>query len=188
MVSEVVPFFKRISSRQHGFTVRSISSVLRSAKNWLWPIRRNVHLWGRVLFLGQSKKPVANACDVLKVLYLYIMKQWQVLHTVFPDIITENFDFTDYSESPDKLEYWLDEREYMSREDYKKGTVRSYGFTDYKTIQDFPIRGRSVYLHVRRRKWIDRSTGEIFTYDLDNLTESGSKLTPEFVAFLKEED
>ena len=82
----------------------------------------------------------------------------------------------------------LDEREYMSREDYKKGTVRPYGFTDYKTIQDFPIRGRSVYLHVRRRKWIDRSTGEIFTYDFDGLTESGSKLSPEFVAFLKEED
>ena len=58
-----------------------------------------------------------------------------------------------------------------------------YGFTGYKTIQDFPIRGRSVYLHVRRRKWIDRSTGEIFTYEYDNLTEFGSKLTPEFVAF-----
>ena len=42
--------------------------------------------------------------------------------------------------------------------------------------------------YVRRRKWIDRSTGEIFTYEYDNLTESGSKLTPEFVAFLKEED
>lgn len=88
----------------------------------------------------------------------------------------------------ESIEYWLDEREYMSREDYKKGTVRPYGFTEYKTIQDFPIRGRSVFLHVRRRKWIDRSTGEIFTYDFDGLTESGSKLSPEFVAFLKEED
>ena len=116
------------------------------------------------------------------------MKQWQVLRTVFPEVITDNFEFTDYIEQADRLEYWLDEREYMSREDYKKGTVRPYGFTDYKTIQDFPIRGRSVYLHVRRRKWIDRSTGEIFTYDFDGLTESGTKLSPEFVAFLKEED
>ncbi len=116
------------------------------------------------------------------------MKQWQVLHTVFPEIITEYFDFTDYRETPDTLEYWLDERDYMTREDYKKGTVRSYGFSEYKTIQDFPIRGRSVYLHIRRRKWIDRSTGEIFTYDFESLTESGSKLSPEFVAFLKEED
>ena len=35
---------------------------------------------------------------------------------------------------------------------------------------------------------MDSSTGEIFTYDFDGLTESGSKLSPEFVAFLKEED
>ena len=111
------------------------------------------------------------------------MKQWQVLRTVFPEVITDNFEFTDYVEQADCLEYWLDEREYMSREDYKKGTVRPYGFTDYKTIQDFPIRGRSVYLHVRRRKWIDRSTGEIFTCDFDGLTESGSKLSPSLLLF-----
>lgn len=116
------------------------------------------------------------------------MKQWQILKSVFPEEITDNFEFVDYKENSNNIEYWLDEREFMSREDYKKGTVRSYGFTDYKTIQDFPIRGRSVYFHVRRRKWIDHSTGEIFTYDFENLTETGSKLTPEFVAFLKETD
>jgi hypothetical protein len=54
--------------------------------------------------------------------------------------------------SESTLEYWLDEREYMSGEAYKKGSVRPYGFTEVKTVQDFPIRGRSVYLHVRRRK------------------------------------
>lgn len=116
------------------------------------------------------------------------MKQWQVLKTVFPAEITDNFEFVDFQDNGSSLEYWLDEREYMSREDYSKGTVRPYGFTEAKTVQDFPIRGRSVYFHVRRRKWIDRSTGEIFTYDFDGLTEPGSKLSPEFVAFLKEED
>lgn len=116
------------------------------------------------------------------------MKSWQILNSVFPAVITENFEFTDFKESPDKLEYWLDERNFMSREDYRKGTVSSYGFTEAKTVQDFPIRGRSVHLHVRRRRWHDRATGEAFTYLYDNLTEAGSKLSPEFVAFLKEED
>lgn len=114
------------------------------------------------------------------------MKQWEVLKTVFPKVITDNFEFVDYKENERSLEYWLDEHEYMSREDYKKGLVRPYGFTESKTIQDFPIRGRSVYLHVRRRKWIDRSTGEIFSYTYENLTEKGSKLSPDFVSFLKE--
>ncbi|MDL2254808.1 transposase family protein [Bacteroidales bacterium OttesenSCG-928-J16] len=116
------------------------------------------------------------------------MKQWQILRTIFPDEITSNFEFVDYKESDLKLEYWLDGREYMSRDDYRKGTIRPYGFTESKTIQDFPIRGRSVYLHIRRRKWIDRSTGEMFVYSYENLTETGSKLSPDFVAFLKEEN
>ena len=116
------------------------------------------------------------------------MKQWEVLKTVFPDVITDYFEFIDYKESDSTLEYWLDEREYLSKEDYKKGTVRPYGFTESKTVQDFPIRGRGVYLHIRRRKWIDHSTGEIFTYSYDDLTETGTKLSPDFVAFLKEED
>ena len=31
------------------------------------------------------------------------MKQWQVLRTVFPEVITENFEFTDYVEEADRL-------------------------------------------------------------------------------------
>lgn len=94
----------------------------------------------------------------------------------------------DYKESADKLEYWLDERGCMSREDYKKGTVHSHGFTEPKTVQDFPIRGRAVFLHIRRRRWKDYATGETFIYDIDGLTADGSKLSPGFAAFLKGED
>lgn len=48
------------------------------------------------------------------------MKQWQVLKTIFPEVLTENFEFVNYEESADRLDYWLDERGYMSREDYKR--------------------------------------------------------------------
>ncbi|WP_442863934.1 ISAon1 family transposase N-terminal region protein, partial [Bacteroides muris (ex Fokt et al. 2023)] len=51
-----------------------------------------------------------------------------------------------------------------------------------------PLRGKPVYLHVRRRRWYDKATGETFSYTYDNLTSEGTKLTSEFVAFLKEED
>ena len=115
------------------------------------------------------------------------MKQWQVLKTIFPEVITDNFEFTKFDEQPGRLDYWLDERGYMSREDYKKSTVWEYGFTDERVIQDFPIRGKAVYLHVRRRKWRDTADGSIFTYDFE-MAEEGTRLTPEFVAFLKGED
>lgn len=112
------------------------------------------------------------------------MKQRQVLKTVFPDIITDKFEFMDFQESETRLDYWLDERGYLSREDYKKGTVREYGFTEENIIQDFPIRGKAVYLHARRRKWRDAADGSIFTYDYE-LSEEGSRLPPSSVAFLK---
>ncbi len=52
------------------------------------------------------------------------MKQWQVLRTVFPEVITDNFEFTDYIEQADRLEYWLDEREYKRTKYYCHGGKR----------------------------------------------------------------
>ena len=61
-----------------------------------------------------------------------------------------------------------------------------HGFTDEKVIQDFPLRGKPVYLHVRRRRWYDKATGETFSYTYDDLMTEGTKIIPEFVAFLFE--
>ena len=74
----------------------------------------------------------------------------------------------------------------MEKSDYKLGTVSSYGFTNERVIQDFPLRGKAVYLHVRRRKWRDSSNGEIFTYSYDDFTTKGSKNYPRVRFFFKE--
>lgn len=58
----------------------------------------------------------------------------------------------------------------MMREDKCNSHIISHGFSEYRTIQDFPIRGRATYLHVRKRKWLDKET----------------RLNSEFVSFLKE--
>ena len=50
-------------------------------------------------------------------------------------------------------------KHYLERSDYKSGTVISHGFTDEKVIQNFPLRGKPVYLHVRRRRWYGKATG-----------------------------
>ena len=80
----------------------------------------------------------------------------------------------------------LSAKQKKQKVDRKSGTVSSYGFTTERVVQDFPLRGKPVYLHVRRRKWRDSSTGEIFSYSYDDLTAESSKLSPEFVSFLKE--
>lgn len=114
------------------------------------------------------------------------MKTQQLLRCIFPEILADYFEVIDIQESISQIDFWLDERNFMEKEDRKLGTVSSYGFTSERVVQDFPLRGKPVYLHVRRRKWRDSSTGEIFSYSYDDLTAEGSKLSPEFVSFLKE--
>ena len=112
----------------------------------------------------------------------------KLLRVIFPEILMEYFDISSWHDDSAKIDVWLDEKDYMERSDYKSGTVISHGFTDEKVIQDFPLRGKPVYLHVRRRRWYDKDTGETFSYTYDDLTVEGTKLTPEFVSFLKDED
>lgn len=112
----------------------------------------------------------------------------KLLHVIFPEILMNYFNIVAWLQEKDKIEIWLDEKDYMEQSDYKKGTVISHGFTPEKVIQDFPLRGKPVFLHVRRHRWYDKETGETFSYTYDDLTAEGTKLTPDFVAFLKEED
>ncbi len=110
-----------------------------------------------------------------------------LLSTIFPKVILDYFEFVKCTESDDCIDYWLDEFNTLPDDEFCKG-VRPYGFEEPRRIQDFPIRGKSVYLHIRRRKWYDGSTGKIFSYNFDGLSFEGTRLTPEFVAFLKGAD
>lgn len=72
-----------------------------------------------------------------------------LLRVIFPKILMEYFDISGWHDDSAKIEVWLEEKNYMERSDYKSGTVISHGFTKGKVIQDFPLRGKLVYLHVR---------------------------------------
>jgi transposase len=82
----------------------------------------------------------------------------------------------------------LIEKKVQLKEDKTNPDIISYGFGEYRTIQDYPIRGRATYLHVRKRKWLDKSSNEIFSYDWDLSEFDGTRLNSEFVSFLKEGD
>ena len=110
----------------------------------------------------------------------------KLLRVVFPEVLMEYFEISGWYDDSVKIEVWLDEKHYMERSGYKSGTVISHGFADGKVIQGFPLRGKPVYPHVRRRRRYDKAAGETFSYTYDGLAAEGTKLTPEFVAFLKE--
>ena len=116
------------------------------------------------------------------------MKPERLLRAILPDVLIDNFDIVNFDKSADRFDIYLDEKKVQLKEDKTNPDIISYGFGEYRTIQDYPIRGRATYLHVRKRKWLDKSSNEIFSYDWDLSEFDGTRLNSEFVSFLKEGD
>ena len=60
----------------------------------------------------------------------------------------------------------------------------SKGFHKVSIIQDFPIRDKAMFLHVKRRRWYSESTGKTVERDWETVAK-GTRLTKEFATFLK---
>jgi len=104
--------------------------------------------------------------------------------------LVEYYEITGYQELcsvHDKLEYIV--VDFTERNELPNG----YSFDEYETkdfmssklIQDFPIRGKSVYLRIRKRRWRHKETGTIIKRDYSFIAE-GSKFTSELSDFLKD--
>lgn len=112
-----------------------------------------------------------------------------MLSEFLPTSLLEYFDVVNYKKEADKTTskesylLYLDEKnnlpESCSSKDYE-----SKGFLPPSKIQDFPIRGKALYLLIRRRRWRHKETRQEITNDYSFLTE-GSKLTKELSDFLK---
>lgn len=61
----------------------------------------------------------------------------------------------------------------------------SKGFYSVKNIQDFPIRGKAVYLAIKRRRWRSKADPNIVIHNDFSIIADGSKLTQELSDFLK---
>ncbi len=106
-----------------------------------------------------------------------------ILRLFLPSWLFDYFELEKFSQDDSRIDVYLSEKKLMPED--KSGTLISYGFTDYSIVQDFPVKGKAVYLHLRRRKWLNKDTEEIISRQFD-IHYEGTRLTKEFVAFLKE--
>lgn len=107
-----------------------------------------------------------------------------LLKAVLPEEIFQYFEITKVLVNETSIDVHVDELN-LPPAQYKDFKLLSKGFTPTVVIQDFPIRERSVYLHVRRRKWQVEPSGEIVSNQWDT-TAQGTRYTKGFAAFLKE--
>ncbi len=79
------------------------------------------------------------------------MKSETLLRAILPDVLIDNFDVVNFEKTDVRFDIWLDEKKVQMREDKRNSDIISHGFGPYHCIQDFPIRGRATFLHVRKR-------------------------------------
>lgn len=103
---------------------------------------------------------------------------------VLPKGILEYFEIKKIDHQAEIYNFYLEEIKAKPKE-YKNDKLVSKGFYDEISIQDFPIRGNKVYLHIRRRRWENETTSDIVSRDW-NLLAKGTRMTHEFASFLKE--
>jgi len=82
---------------------------------------------------------------------------------------------------------YLEEKNHLP-ESYKQGDYESKGFYSEKMVQDFPIRGKALYLCIKRRRWRLKQDKSVTIKSDYSFISEGSKLTRELSDFLKGTD
>ena len=113
-----------------------------------------------------------------------------LLKEFLPAFILDYFDLISFKKLGDIstkqliFEIHLDEKNVISDPSLNDSDYESKGFLPASRVQDFPIRGKAVYLVFRRRRWRDKITRKEIGNDY-SFVAKGSKLTEDISAFLK---
>jgi hypothetical protein len=89
----------------------------------------------------------------------------QLLSRLFPEELTRYFAISHFGilfSTFTKEEYWV--IDFIENNELPNGysllEYESKGFLESKLIQDFPLRGRAVYLRIKKRRWRHKTTGK----------------------------
>ena len=111
-------------------------------------------------------------------------EQYQSLvKLLLPSELFDYFEITKLVIADRTVTVFLEERDIKPSE-YSGQKLSSKGFHSESIIQDFPIRNKAVFLHLRRRRWLIESTGKVVSRDWDSVAE-GTRYTKSFADFLK---
>jgi hypothetical protein len=106
-----------------------------------------------------------------------------LIKALLPEEVFDYFEIVKVDIQDKIIDVHLDELNQPPKEDSNEKLI-SKGFHEASIFQDFPIREKAVYLHVRRRKWQIESSGQIISRQWD-LSAKGSRYTKDFATFLK---
>ena len=127
---------------------------------------------------GASTRLTCNSWGVIKNMKL------AGYSLLLPEGTLDYFDVINVVEDSTQIIIYLEEKNLVP-EEYKDKDTESKGFYAPVVVRDFPIRGKQVFLNVRRRRWIVKPDGNYISRNWQ-MVASGTSMTREFAAFLKE--
>ena len=107
-----------------------------------------------------------------------------ILDLVLPDGVKTYFELKNHRFDEENIHLYLEELNVIP-EEYKDKKMESKGFHTEITFQDFPLRGREVFMHVKRRRWLNHDTGKVVSRDW-SVVANGTRISKDFAAFLKQ--
>ena len=107
-----------------------------------------------------------------------------LLKHILPEDLFKYFTLEKIEQQGDTLHFYLEEINSLP-EEFTGRKMESNGFHKESVIKDFPLRGRPVFLHVRRRRWLDLESKSVVCRDW-NAVAKGTQYTQDFAVFLKE--
>ncbi|WP_443938613.1 ISAon1 family transposase N-terminal region protein [Pedobacter sp. MW01-1-1] len=106
-----------------------------------------------------------------------------LLPMIIPEGVSDYFSLSGHKKDTTGIHIYLEELNLVPSE-YESNKLHSKGFFSEVILQDFPIRGQEVFLHVKRRRWLNLDTGLVVFRDW-SLVAKGTRITEDFAAFLK---
>ncbi|WP_294301962.1 transposase [uncultured Chryseobacterium sp.] len=107
----------------------------------------------------------------------------ELLKLLLPEYLISYFEIVRFEEKDKLLHIYFEEKSTVPKE-FSSLHLQSKGFHDEITVDDFPLRGKSVKLHIKRRRWTDVKSGKILQRDW-KLIAKGTRMTQDFAEFLK---
>ena len=107
-----------------------------------------------------------------------------IANLLLPEVLVTYFTLTKHEVKGEEIHFYFTELNEVP-EEFKGLKLLSKGFFAEAIVQDFPIRGKNVFLHIKRRRWLNENIGKVVTRDWQ-LVAKGTRITGEFAAFLKE--
>ena len=110
-------------------------------------------------------------------------QEHELLKLLLPEYLVEYFEIIEFKEKEGLLHLYFEERNTVPKE-FCKLHLQSKGFHEEITVDDFPLRGKGVKLHIKRRRWTEMKSGNIVQRDW-KLIAKGTRMTQDFAEFLK---